>query len=111
MRPIFSLAIMAAGTGAAAQEEPPAWELVRSYGCNACHEIPGIPGFQGRTGPPLTDLGRQIYIAGVAPNTPEALMAFIVNPQAIDPRSAMPNLGVTPEEAAVIAEYLTGGEE
>src|SRR5699024_3803424 len=92
--PLFLL--IAAGTGAAAQDKAEALALIRAYGCNACHEIEGVPGAEGRTGPPLTELGQQLYVAGVVPNTPEMLRAFIIDPQAIDPRSAMPNLGVTP---------------
>ena len=80
--------------------------LTDAYGCTSCHEVPGLPGPQGHTGPPLTEMPLQAYIAGVLPNTPENLAAFIVDPQQVDPRSAMPDLGVTPEEAAAIATFL-----
>ena len=83
-------------------------ELLRQYGCPACHVIPGPTGPEGATGPPLVAMAEQVYVAGVLPNTPEALARFIADPQAVDPLSAMPDLGVTPDEAAAIAAYLYG---
>lgn len=80
--------------------------LIALYGCPACHLVPGMPGFDGVTGPPLDTMPRQVYVAGVLPNTPEALARFIADPQAVDPRSAMPDLGVTRAEAATIAAFL-----
>ena len=80
--------------------------LVHENGCGTCHVIPGTPGADGRTGPPLTAMGRQVYVAGVLPNTPEALATFIADPQAVDPRSAMPRLGISPDEARLLAAYL-----
>ena len=80
--------------------------LLRQYGCPACHVIPGTAGPEGATGPPLTAMAEQVYVAGVVANTPEALAAFIADPQAVDPRSAMPDLGVSAEEAEAMAAYL-----
>ena len=85
--------------------------LLWRYGCPACHVVPGVDGPQGATGPPLTAMAEQAYVAGVAPNTREALAAFIADPQQIDPRSAMPDLGVSPGEAEAIADYLYGASE
>ena len=76
------------------------------YGCGSCHVIPGLPRAKGRVGPQLTGLKYQIYIAGMLANLPESLASWIENPQKINPRTAMPNLGVTPEEAKDIAAYL-----
>lgn len=45
-------------------------------------------------------------MTGVLANTPENLVAWIVNPQAVDSLTAMPRLGVTPEQARHIAAYL-----
>ncbi len=83
--------------------------LVDAHGCGTCHVIPGIPGATGRTGPPLVDYGRQVYVAGVVPNTHETLARFIMDPQAVDPRTAMPDLGVTAEEADLLAAFLRAG--
>ncbi len=80
--------------------------LVLDHGCGTCHVIPRIEGADGLTGPPLTAMARQAYVAGVAPNTPEALFRFIMSPQEIDPRSAMPDLGIGREDAAAIAAFL-----
>ena len=80
--------------------------LIRSYGCGACHSIPGIQRAQSRVGPPLEDLKERVYIAGVIANTPQNLMRWIEHPRAVDPRSAMPEMGVTPDDARDIAAYL-----
>ena len=80
--------------------------LIDANGCGTCHHIPETEGADGLTGPPLTAMSRQAYVAGVVQNTPEMLAAFIADPQAIDPRSAMPKLGLSLEEARSVAEYL-----
>ncbi|MCT7376284.1 c-type cytochrome [Chelativorans salis] len=85
---------------------------IASYGCGTCHMIPGIPGADATAGPPLGNYARRVYVAGVLPNTPDDLVRWIRHPQEVDPRTAMPELGVTEEEARDIAAYLytrTGG--
>lgn len=95
----------------------PVWELSRDdtdlgrqaiirHGCGGCHVIPGIRHATGRVGPRLSGFGDQIYIAGMLPNIPENLTLWIQNPQAVNPQSAMPNLGVSEAEAREIAVYL-----
>lgn len=74
--------------------------------CGACHRIPGIPGAQGTAGPPLEDFAERLFIAGREPNRPDKLVAWIRNAPAIDPGTAMPDLGVTEAEARDIAAYL-----
>jgi hypothetical protein len=44
--------------------------LIQRNGCGSCHVIPGIEDANGLVGPPLTSMGRRIYIAGVKRNTP-----------------------------------------
>lgn len=80
--------------------------VIRQYGCGSCHVIPGIPGANGTVGAPLTEFARRKYIAGALVNTPINLVDWIVTPQAIEPGTAMPNLGVSEEEARDIAAYL-----
>lgn len=80
--------------------------LIRDHGCGACHEIPGISGARGTVGPSLATLRRQAYVAGVLPNEPGGLVRWIVDPPAHSSRTAMPDLGVTEEEARDIAAYL-----
>ena len=76
------------------------------YGCTACHSIPGIKGPRGMVGPPLEHMASRGFIAGNYQNTPQNLAQWLQNPQAMDPENAMPNLGVTPEDARDIAAYL-----
>lgn len=76
------------------------------YGCGACHRIPGIHEANGRVGPSLEEIDRQIYIAGFLPNSPENLIRWIMSPQTIDPRSVMPDLNVSQKEAEDMAAYL-----
>jgi len=79
--------------------------LVR-YGCATCHRIPGIPEANGLVGPPLDDFASRVYVGGVLPNTPENLVAWIVNPPAIDTLTAMPATGISEPEARDAAAYL-----
>lgn len=80
--------------------------LIRAYGCGSCHTIPGVRGANSMVGPPLIGIRHRTYIAGVLENTPENLVRWIHDPQAVDPRTAMPYLGVSPAEARHIAAYL-----
>jgi cytochrome c2 len=79
---------------------------VKTYGCDACHTIPGVVDARGLVGPPLTQIANRIYIAGVLTNTPDNLIGWIQNPPGVDPRTAMPNLGVDRTAARDIAAYL-----
>src|SRR5919201_7113196 len=81
-------------------------ELIRHYGCVSCHTIPGVRGADRLVGPPLSRIASRAYIAGVLPNTPENMMLWIRNPQAVDSLTAMPNTGVTANDARDIAAYL-----
>lgn len=81
-------------------------ELVQSYGCGACHSIPGIYTARGMVGPPLIAFGRRTIVAGELPNSPENLVRWIRNPQSVDPNTAMPNLGLNDSQAHDIAAYL-----
>jgi cytochrome c1 len=81
-------------------------QLIEDYGCPACHTIEGIRGAEANVGNPLTNYDEHHYIAGSVPNTTENLVQWIMNPQSIEPGTAMPNLGVTEAEARDIAAYL-----
>ena len=80
--------------------------LMAQYQCTACHAVPEVPGAAGNAGPPLELFGRRSYIAGGIPNTPSNLTRWLDNPQAVKPGTAMPDLGVSPEEARHMAAYL-----
>jgi cytochrome c1 len=79
---------------------------IGTYGCGSCHIIPGIDGATGAAAPPLTSFASRTSVAGAVPNTPPQLVAWIMNPQAIEPGTAMPNLGVRAADARDIAAYL-----
>jgi cytochrome c len=75
-------------------------------GCGSCHMIPGVANARGMVGPSLEHFAQRSFIAGEVPNTADNLVRWIVNPPAIEPRTAMPVLGVTPTQARDIAAYL-----
>ena len=79
---------------------------IRLYGCGSCHIIPGVPGAHARVGPPLWGIADQAYIAGVLPNTEPNMIRWLQDPGAVDPRTVMPNMGVTERDARDIAAYL-----
>lgn len=81
-------------------------ELIQQYGCGSCHTIPGVAGADATVGPPLDRWAERVYIAGTLPNEPGALVRWIIDPDSVEPGTAMPDLGVTPSEAQDIAAYL-----
>lgn len=80
--------------------------LIFSFGCGSCHMIPGVREANGNLGPPLQEFAYRGYIAGTLVNTPDNLVSWIATPQRIQPGNAMPDLGVTNEQAHHIAAYL-----
>lgn len=77
-----------------------------TYGCAACHTIPGIRAPRGIVGPELGGLARRSFIAGQLPNRWEVLVAFLQNPPALIPGTGMPNVGLSLEDARSIAAHL-----
>jgi cytochrome c oxidase subunit 2 len=82
--------------------------LVAQKGCGACHTIPGVPGANGTIGPNLAGVASRTSIAGgaVPNNSPDDLKRWIMNPAALKPGTAMPNLGLTDDEATKIVAFL-----
>ena len=80
--------------------------LIRSYGCGVCHTIEGVRGANGRVGPSLDDYATRNMLAGILPNTPPILVSWLMDPVAIEPRTAMPAMGISEAEARHIAAYL-----
>ncbi|WP_437563200.1 c-type cytochrome [Sorangium sp. So ce542] len=76
------------------------------YGCGGCHLIPGVDRAAGRVAPPLDGFSQRAFVAGILSNTPQNLIEWIRHPREISPRTAMPNLGVTEEDARDMAAYL-----
>lgn len=81
-------------------------ETLHSFGCTACHTIPGVRLARGKVGPKLEGLRERVYIAGVLPNTAENLIWWIQHPQQVDPKTVMPETGIGPEDARDVAAYL-----
>lgn len=124
IKPILLLLVTLAGVvsllGCAAMPEPAAAqqqaipggnaqrgrEAIRDYGCDSCHTIPGIRTANAMVGPPLTGWAGRHYISGKLANTPDNLIRWIRYPQAIEPGTVMPNMGVTEQDARDIAAYL-----
>jgi cytochrome c2 len=79
---------------------------IGKYGCVACHTIPGIEGATASVGPPLTQVARRQYLGGHLTNTPRNMIKWIQHPQLIDPKNAMPELGVTDQDARDLAAFL-----
>lgn len=79
---------------------------IKQYLCATCHEIPGFPGAENEVGPRLAGFAKQRYIGGMLLNTPENRVRWLRDPRAVDPHSAMPNLGLTEQDARDIAAYL-----
>jgi putative membrane protein len=80
--------------------------LMIQYGCGSCHEVTGIRGAYGLVGPSLDRFGRRIYIAGMLRNSPDNLIRWLQNPQAIVPGNVMPNMHISKADARDIAAYL-----
>lgn len=74
--------------------------------CGSCHTIPGIRNADGVFGPPLRAFGRRSYIAGNFPNTPNYLVRWIMSPPSMKPKTSMPDLGLSEQQARDITAYL-----
>jgi cytochrome c oxidase assembly factor CtaG len=81
-------------------------KVIKDIGCGNCHSIPGIAGADGVVGPPLTQVGRRIFLAGVLRNTPANMILWLRTPQAVLPGNAMPDSGLSEKDARDVAAYL-----
>jgi cytochrome c len=81
-------------------------DLIAQYGCGSCHTIPGVRGATATVGPPLEGFKKRVFIAGRLPNNADALVKWIVDPQSVDPKTAMPAVGADSGAARDIAAYL-----
>jgi cytochrome c len=111
---LAALGVLAAGCGAAntgirvgqGAEATRAPSEIGRYGCGSCHTIAGITGATATVGPDLNSFAARRYIAGRLPNTAPNLIAWIRDPQRVDPGNIMPDLGVSDHDARDIAAYL-----
>ena len=81
-------------------------QVIQEKGCGACHTIPGIASARGVVGPPLMFFSRRTMIAGELPNSPDNLIRWIKDPKLVEPGTAMPDLGLSDQEARDVAAYL-----
>ena len=79
---------------------------IHKYSCAVCHRIPGISSPGGGIGPSLEHVTRRAYLAGSLPNQRDTMARWIQRPQALRPGTAMPDSGVTADEARDITAYL-----
>lgn len=80
--------------------------IITEKHCGSCHVIPGVAAANGLVGPPLLWFARRTFIAGELPNTPENLAHWVKNPRSVEPKTAMPNLGLSDAQASDVAAYL-----
>jgi cytochrome c1 len=77
-----------------------------AHGCTACHDVPGVSAPRGVVGPPLEGMARRVFIGGQIPNEPGVMVAFLQDPPALLPQTAMPNVGLNAAQARDMAAYL-----
>ena len=75
-------------------------EILRQYGCVACHTVRGVAAAGGLLGPNLSDREKLLT------KKPQELIAYIVNPKASNPKTVMPTTGISEPEARDIVAYL-----
>lgn len=87
--------------------DPAAGEaVIEASGCGGCHEIPGVPGAEGKVGPSLEGVSGRAVIAGKLANTPANLIGWVSSPQSVVPGNAMPDMGLSGRKARDVAAYL-----
>jgi len=79
---------------------------LHQYACSACHTIPGVTSSSPHVGPPLAGIAGRTLIAGKLANTPDNMVRWLRHTREVDPLTAMPELGVTEQDARDIAAYL-----
>ena len=93
-------------TAASAADPRAAARTIIAAQCSSCHVVPGVSGAVGNVGPSLRGIAKQRMIAGRLPNNPDNMVRWLMHPQKIDPGNAMPEMGLTDDQARRIAAYL-----
>ncbi len=78
----------------------------RTIGCGGCHRITGTPDADGMVGPTLDGFATRTEIAGVLSNTPDHLIRWLRQPQAVLPGNGMPDQHVGERDARDLAAFL-----
>jgi cytochrome c oxidase subunit 2 len=82
-------------------------DVFTSVACISCHTVKGTPA-NGVFGPDLTHLMSRATIgAGVAPNTPETLRAWVKDPGVLKPGARMPAMNLSGDQLDQLVAYLT----
>jgi cytochrome c2 len=105
MRRLIPLFVLIPFAAQAADPYAPAKGIMAAQ-CSSCHVIPGVPGAFGDIGPSLKGIAKRPLIAGKLPNNPANMAHWLMHPQQVSPGTAMPELGLTPDQAGKIAAYL-----
>jgi cytochrome c2 len=105
MRTMISLLLLVPSIAQAADPYA-ATKSAMSAQCSSCHVIPGVPGAFGDIGPSLKGVARRPLIAGKLANNPANMVHWLMHPQQVSPGTAMPELGLTSDQAGKIAAYL-----
>ncbi|GAB5374963.1 MAG: hypothetical protein AcusKO_14250 [Acuticoccus sp.] len=80
---------------------------IAQNGCSVCHAIDGfVPQHGSNAGPSLRNFGARADIAGVLPNGPQNLVAWLGRSQAFGARGHKPGMDLRHDTAADIAAYL-----
>ena len=82
-------------------------ELFSSLACINCHTVRGTTA-NGVFGPDLTHLmSRSTIGAGVAPNTPKTLRAWVADPASLKPGALMPAMKLSRDDLDKVTAYLS----
>jgi len=82
------------------------WEVFRQMSCISCHAINGTEA-QARVGPDLTHFASRVEIgAGILPMSPENILHWMRDPQAVKPGVKMPNFKFKEQQLADLSAYL-----
>lgn len=118
MKRALVLAVVFALAGLArARDTAPTWQvdggdaargrtLIVAFGCAHCHTVPGVRQATGNVGPPLTRFADRTFVAGMLRNEPDNLLRWLRQPQSVVPGNAMPDMGLSDQQARDIAAYL-----
>ena len=119
LRPLLLISLALTGLAACSDSQDPSSRLaiaggepeqghalIQAYGCGTCHTIENVRGARGKVGPRLEQYAQQHLLAGFLPNTPQNLIAWLIDPVALKPTTGMPAQGVTEAEARHMAAYL-----
>jgi cytochrome c len=113
LRGLIALSLLAACERPLPEQEPVSGgnprngrQLIQHFGCGSCHSIPGVPGATATVAPSLEKVKSRQFLAGRLSNTPENLQKWIRKPRSVDPKTAMPDVGLDEAQARDVAAFL-----